>query len=85
MPRLEIHLNHEEFKLKSELHIKNWKKISSVENKQAALAISQFRNPYEIFCMAANFRSPCIFTTPAKFRKFAALAKFRKATNFRSL
>ena len=39
MRRLESYLNHEEFKLKSELHIKNWKKRTSVEKKQAALTI----------------------------------------------
>ena len=41
IPRLKSQLNHREFKLKSELQIKNWKKISSVEKKQPALAISQ--------------------------------------------
>ena len=41
MPRLESQLNHGEFKLKSELHIKHWKKRSSVEKKQATLTISQ--------------------------------------------
>ena len=41
MPRLESQLNHGEFKLKLELQIKNWKKRSSVEKKQATLAISQ--------------------------------------------
>ena len=41
MPRLESHLNHGEFKLKSELQIKNWKKRSSAGQKQATLAISQ--------------------------------------------
>ena len=41
MPRLESHLNHREFKLKLELPIKNWKKRSSAEKKQAALAILQ--------------------------------------------
>ena len=67
MPRLENQLNHGEFKLKSELHIKNWKKRSSAEKKQVALAISQglqnfARRPCEIsqgceFHKAANFRS----------------------------
>ena len=41
MPRLESQLNHGKFKLKSELQIKNWKKRSSAEKKQATLAISQ--------------------------------------------
>ena len=41
MPRLESQLNHKEFKLKSELQIKNLKKMSSAEKKQATLAISQ--------------------------------------------
>ena len=41
MPRIESQLNHEEFKLKSELQIKNWKKRSNAEKKHAALAISQ--------------------------------------------
>ena len=40
MPRLESQLNHGEFKLKSKLHIKNWKKRSSAEKKQTTLAIS---------------------------------------------
>ena len=39
MPRLESQLNHGEFKLKSELQIKNWKKRSSAESKQATLEI----------------------------------------------
>ena len=39
MPRLESYLNHGEFKLKSEVHIKNWKRRTSVEKKQAALTI----------------------------------------------
>ena len=41
MLRLESQLTHEEFKFKSELQIKNWRKRSSVEKKQATLAISQ--------------------------------------------
>ena len=40
MPRLESQLSHGEFKLKSKLQIKNWKKRSSAEKKQATLAIS---------------------------------------------
>ena len=39
MPRLESHLNHGEFKLKSELQIKILKKRSSAESKQATLEI----------------------------------------------
>ena len=56
MPRLESQLNHGEFKLKSELDIKNWKKRSSTKKKQETLAISQglqnfaIRSPYEFVC-----------------------------------
>ena len=60
MPRLENQLNHREFKLKSELHIKNWKKRSSAKKKQATLAISQgLRNFTGVakFRRAANFRN----------------------------
>ena len=56
MPRLVSQLNHGEFKLKSKLQIKNWKKRSGSEKKQSTLAILQglrtrvvkFRNPCEI-------------------------------------
>ena len=54
MPKLESRLNHGEFKLKSKLQTKNWKKRSKVEKKQATLEISHgLRN----------------FTTLAKFRR----------------
>ena len=58
MPRLESQLNTREFKLKSKLQIKNWKKRSSAENKQIAFTISQglrnFATPTK-FCKADNF------------------------------
>ena len=41
MPSLKSQLNHGKFKLKLELQIKNWKKRTSAEKKQATLAISQ--------------------------------------------
>ena len=64
-PRLESQFNHREFKLKSELQIKNWRKRSSAEKNQAALAILQgLRN----FIRLRNF------STPAKFPRAANLA-----------
>ena len=60
MPRLVSQLNHGEFKLKSELWIKNWKKISSAEKKQATLAISQWLRNFatlQKFRRAVNFHN----------------------------
>ena len=59
-PRLENQLNHREFKLKLELHIKNLKKRSSAKKKQATLEISQGLQNFtgvEKFRRAANFRN----------------------------
>ena len=67
MPRLESHLNHREFKLKLELLIKNWKKRSSAEKKQATLAISKgLRNfaTHAKFRRAANFHNLGILVAP---------------------
>ena len=58
MPSLESHLDHGEFKLKSKLHIKNWKKRSSAAKKKATLAISQGLQ---------NFAGLRIFIAPVKF------------------
>ena len=60
MPRLVSQLNHEEFKLKSELHIKNWKKRSSAEN-QATLAILQ---GLQNFTTLVKFCNPCEISQP---------------------
>ena len=66
MPRLKSQLNHGEFKLKSELQIKNWKKRSSAEKKQATLEILK---PLRNFAFAApiKFRSPCEISQGCKF------------------
>ena len=51
MPRLESQLNHREFKLKSELHIKNWKKKQCREEASSPgnfARVEKFCNPYKI-------------------------------------
>ena len=70
MPRLESHLNHREFKLKLEILIKNWKKRSSAEKKQATLAISQgLRNftTHAKFRKAVNFSNTCEISQGCEF------------------
>ena len=56
MPRLKSQLNHEEFKLKSELQIKNWKKKKCREeasNPGNFVRVAKFRR-------AANLATPVV-------------------------
>ena len=73
MPILKSKLNHGEFKLKSKLQIKIWKKRSSVEKKLS--------NP-SYFARVAKFFNPCKIVDPTK---FCRAANFCRAMNFRSL
>ena len=79
IPSLESQLNHEEFKLKSELQIKSWKKISSAKKKQATMEISQGLWNNGNFARVAKFRKGCEisqFVDPTKFHSLQPLRNF---------
>ena len=64
MPRLESQLNHEEFKMKSELQIKNWKKKQCRE---------EARSPGN-FARVAKFPNPCKISQDCEFSQPANLS-----------